>query len=211
MQTKPKLIFDHLTVTAATLEEGVDHVRTCLNIDIPAGGKHEYMSTHNHLLRLGDTAFLEVIAVDPYAKKPDHPRWFALDEKGDEAPKLASWVAATKDIEKSLMFAPEGAGQPTKLSRGEIFWHMSITEDGSMPFGGAHPTLIMWQEGPHAATRMEDKNCTLKSFSIAHPKADEIKTFLDGQFDDEKVSISQGLEIKLSAEINTPSGVKTLS
>ena len=211
MQTKPKLTIDHLTVTAATLEAGVEHVRECLNVDIPVGGKHDFMSTHNHLLRLGDTVFLEIISIDPNAKKPDHPRWFALDEKGDEEPKLASWAAATNDIEKSLELAPIGAGTSTKISRGDVSWHMSITKDGSMPFNGAYPTLIMWPDGPHPATRMEDKNCSLKSFTIAHPEAEEIISYLDGQFDDERVSIIQTPDIKLTAEIITPTGIKKLA
>ncbi|GAA6211608.1 VOC family protein [Hyphomicrobiales bacterium 4NK60-0047b] len=211
LDQKPKLSIDHLTVTASKLEDGVDYVRECLNVDIPVGGKHELMSTHNHLLRLGESVFLEIIAIDPNAKKPNHARWFALDDKGDEEPKLAGWVAATNNIERSLELAPKESGNSTKISRGEIFWHMSITQDGSMPFEGAYPTLIMWPDGPHPATRMEDKNCTLKSFCIAHPKANELKNYLEGQFEDERVSISEAVDLQLRAEINTPTGVKILT
>ncbi len=211
LEQKPKLCIDHLTVTAAKLEDGVDYVRECLNVDIPVGGKHELMSTHNHLLRLGETVFLEIIAIDPNAKKPNHARWFALDEKGDEQPKLSGWVAATTNIEKSLELAPKAAGKSTKISRGEIFWHMSITQDGSMPYEGAYPILIMWPGGSHPATRMEDKGCTLKSFSICHPKASELNAYFDGQFEDERVTIFEADDMKLTAEINTPTGVKILS
>ncbi len=211
IEQKPKLYLDHLTVTAAKLEDGVNYVRECLNVDIPVGGKHELMSTHNHLLRLGESIFLEIIAIDPDAKKPNHARWFALDEKGDEEPKLAGWVAATDNIERSLELAPKGAGHSTRISRGEIFWHMSITHDGSMPYEGAYPTLIMWPGGAHPATRMEDKNCTLKTFSIAHPKASNLKTYLDGQFEDDRVTILESAEVRLKAEINTPTGVKKLT
>lgn len=210
IEQKPKLYLDHLTVTAAKLEDGVNYVRECLNVDIPVGGKHELMSTHNHLLRLGESIFLEIIAIDPDAKKPNHARWFALDEKGDEEPKLAGWVAATTNIERSLELAPKGAGHSTRISRGEIFWHMSITHDGSMPYEGAYPTLIMWPDGAHPATRMEDKNCTLKTFSITHPKGNELKTYLDGQFEDERVTILESADVQLKAEIITPSGVKIL-
>jgi hypothetical protein len=211
IEQKPKLYLDHLTVTADKLEDGVNYVRECLNVDIPVGGKHELMSTHNHLLRLGESIFLEIIAIDPDAKKPNHARWFALDEKGDEEPKLASWVAATTNIERTLELAPKVAGNSTKISRGEISWHMSITQDGSMPYEGAYPTLIMWPEGPHPATKMEDKGCTLKSFSIAHPKGNELKTYLDDQFEDERVTILETTDMRLKAEINTPTGVKILT
>ena len=56
---------DRLTVIAPSLEEGVEHVRAGLDLDIPYGGTHPETGTHNHVLRLGEEAYLEVIAVDP--------------------------------------------------------------------------------------------------------------------------------------------------
>ena len=38
------------------------------------------MSTHNHLMRLGNSAFLEVISIDPDAPAPARTRWFDLDD-----------------------------------------------------------------------------------------------------------------------------------
>ncbi|MGO4676892.1 VOC family protein [Bosea sp. 2YAB26] len=44
------LTLDHLTVIAPTLVEGVAHVRSCLDLDVPFGQRHGYMGTYNHLL-----------------------------------------------------------------------------------------------------------------------------------------------------------------
>jgi hypothetical protein len=71
---------DHLSIIAPTLEEGVKHVRESLDIDIPFGRKHVDMGTHNHLLSLGEGAYLEIIAVDLQATAPSLPRWFGLDD-----------------------------------------------------------------------------------------------------------------------------------
>ena len=36
-------------------------------IDVPFGQRHGYMGTHNHLLQLGETVYLEIVALDPDA------------------------------------------------------------------------------------------------------------------------------------------------
>jgi hypothetical protein len=75
------LELDHLTVVAPTLAEGVEHVRNCLDLDIPFGQRHAYMGTYNHLLQLGDTVYLEIVALDPAADAPNRRRWFGLDDQ----------------------------------------------------------------------------------------------------------------------------------
>src|SRR5436853_50841 len=72
---------DHLTVIAPSLAAGVAWVRDVLGIEAPRGGAHPLMGTHNHLLRLGDDVFLEIVAVDPDAPRPSHRRWFGLDDQ----------------------------------------------------------------------------------------------------------------------------------
>ena len=75
------LTLDHLTVIAPTLTEGVAHVRACLGLDVPFGQRHGYMGTVNHLLQLGGTVYLEIVAVDPAADAPGRRRWFGLDDQ----------------------------------------------------------------------------------------------------------------------------------
>ena len=94
---------DHITVAAHTLAQGLAYLRDALGIDLPAGGAHPRMATHNHLLRLGDSVFLELIAIDPAAPAPLRPRWFQLDDPGLQAelavtPRLLTWVVRPRDI-----------------------------------------------------------------------------------------------------------------
>src|SRR4051812_15158493 len=70
---------DHITVAALTLEQGIAHVRATLGVDVPFGGAHPLMATHNCLMQIGDGVFLEIIAPDP-AATPQRARWFALDD-----------------------------------------------------------------------------------------------------------------------------------
>src|SRR3954469_7122628 len=71
---------DHITVAARSLAQGLAYLRDALGVDLPYGGAHPRMATHNHLLRLGPALFLELIAIDPTAPPPARPRWFQLDD-----------------------------------------------------------------------------------------------------------------------------------
>ena len=71
---------DHLVIGARSLTEGVNYVKDLLGVDMPYGGVHPKMGTHNHLMQLGNDAFLEIIAVNHNSEPPDRPRWFGLDD-----------------------------------------------------------------------------------------------------------------------------------
>jgi len=207
----PLLTLDHIAVAAASLAEGLAHVRAVLGVEMPAGGKHREMGTHNHVLRLGDELFLEVIAIDPDAGSPGRARWFGLDRFGAAPPRLATWIARTGDLDAALAAAPQASGPPIQVSRGELTWHISVPEDGSMPFDGAYPTLIEWPPGPHPASRMPNLGCSLEHLQIEHPDAEAIRQYLDPGFDDARVDIETGPQIRLTARIETSQGVRILS
>src|SRR5262245_56050439 len=97
---------DHLVVTAPTLEAGAEHVERVLGVPLQKGGAHDRMGTHNLLLRLGDSLYLEVIAPDPAAPPPSRPRWFELDGPRAAEPRLAAWVARTSDIRRAVDSLP---------------------------------------------------------------------------------------------------------
>ena len=67
------LRFDHIAISAQTLEDGVAAVEAALGVKMAGGGQHPHMATHNRLLGLGDL-YLEVIAIDPAAPAPAWPR-----------------------------------------------------------------------------------------------------------------------------------------
>jgi hypothetical protein len=54
----PRSRLDHIIVTAASLQEGVDYVRRELGVAPQTGGEHVLMGTHNCLLKLGEKLFL---------------------------------------------------------------------------------------------------------------------------------------------------------
>ncbi len=207
--------FDHLTLIANDLRAGSALVSSRLGVVPPPGGKHPRMGTHNLLLRLGDTAFLEVIAIDPEANSPARPRWFGLDElDGTEDPFLGGWVLRTDDIATSLTRSPLSLGSPEPISRGTLSWTISIPEDGSRPLDGAAPAFIQWNADVHPAQNMQDLGCRLVKLEVHHPKARQISALTDKVgYQDPSVEIDflYAGAPKLVAHIQTPHGLRTLS
>jgi hypothetical protein len=209
------LQLDHITIAAASLASGVAHAEAALGVKIPFGGAHPLMGTHNHLLRLGDSLFLEIVAPDPAAGMLTRRRWFGLDDPAVRAglaagPRFATWVVGTDDIEKTLREVPHAAGPAVTVTRGDLIWLISVPNDGSMPFDGAFPTIIQWPRGPHPASRMPDLGCSLVSFEIAHPEAAKIGRSLQPHFSDARVRFISEPRPSFRAVVRTPQGERRL-
>lgn len=201
------LRLDHLAVSATGLAEGVDWVENALGVALASGGEHPLMSTHNQLLGLGDI-YLEVIAINPTAPPPPHPRWFDLDHFTGR-PRLTNWIVGCDDLNAALARLPAGVGVPVDLARGDLRWRMAVPGDGRLPFGGAHPALIQWQGAAHPAQRLPDSGIRLRRLEIATPDATALNAALSGLLYDARLSIIAGPH-QMRAEFATPHGLRVL-
>lgn len=209
---------DHLVVAAATLEAGVAHVEQMLGVTVPFGGKHPLMGTHNCLMKLGETCFLEIVAIDPEAVEPHRPRWFTLDNPDIRAaltvqPRLHTWLCRVGDIAGAVAASPISPGVIQEGRRGDLVWRITIPEDGAMPEGGLFPMLIQWPEslGPNGpAARMVDLGCSLEKLTITAPAPEKLKSALEAIGFDGPVEIGSGRPGGLVAHIMTPGGPREL-
>jgi Glyoxalase-like domain len=210
----PYCQIDHITVTAPTLEAGSAFVRQALGVAPQMGGEHPRMGTHNLLLRLGDSLFLEVISANPQAPAPTRPRWFALDKLGPgSAPCLSAWVARTSDIHMTSAACPEALGNIESMSRGALNWLFTIPSDGTLPLNGIAPALIEWHTELHPAAKLQDHGLSLVKLELIHPDPERISRMLDliGFEGPLSVSPTGGKRIaSLVAHINTPRGLRLL-
>ena len=210
---------DHVVVAADTLEQGVAHLETQLGVSIPKGGEHPDMGTHNHLMQLGNKAFLELISINPNGKPPKRPRWFGLDdmyvrERLEKRPQLLTWVVNTSNLRTLQADVTFPLGQTTTLSRGDLSWNFVLPEDGRLLAGGILPYVMQWHIDVHPAGKMADLGCRLKSLTLHHPYPDWLRSSLQELGAAALVKI-EPLEANaspyMSAEIETPSGTKVLN
>jgi len=201
---------DHITVVAPSLETGSAYVEAALGVRPGAGRAHPGMATHNLLLALGPTVYLEVISPDPRAAPVARPRWFGLDDvlPGSSA-RLAAWVASTDDIANTAV--PE-LGEVETMRRETHTWQMTVRADGSLPLAGAAPLLIQRAPGAQPAAALPKSGLELLRLRIRHPAPAQVlalfaKTGLAAQ---PAVTVMQGNECSLVAEIQTPFGLREL-
>ena len=206
---------DHITVTAASLSVGAEFVHQTLGVMPQAGGKHPRMGTHNLLLRLGASLFLEIISPDPEGAAPGRPRWFGLDNLRPSAPpSLAAWVIRTDDIKSAASGSSESLGDIELMTRGDIEWSITIPADGEIPLDGAAPALIEWHTAVHPAAMLEDYGLSLAGLEIFHPQPARIARLLQSIDCSGPVKVSpacDGMPSCLVAHIDTPQGVRVLS
>jgi hypothetical protein len=209
----PHTFIDHIAITAPSLEAGAEYVRRVLGVSPQTGGDHARMGTHNLLLRLGDTMYLEVIAPNPAVAAPSRPRWFALDTLArSAAPALSTWVVRTTDIRGSASAASESLGNIEAMSRGALDWLITIPADGSLPLGGTAPVLIEWHTDEHPASRLQDQGLLLVKLELFHPEPERISRLLQSIGFEGPVSVAakSAVVARLVAHIETPSGLRTL-
>ncbi|MFZ6644801.1 VOC family protein [Undibacterium sp. TJN25] len=211
----PRCFLDHIAITAPTLEAGADYVYRALGVSPLPGGEHPRMGTHNMLLRLGETVYLEVIAINPAAEAPARPRWFGLDALTPESPpRLATWIARTADIHASHAASTEALGNIEPMSRGALNWQISVPQDGTPPLGGMAPALIQWETEALPPSRMPDLGLTLTRLELFHPEPQRIAALLRSLETDGLLSVSAlaaGEVRYLVAHIDTPQGPRVLS
>jgi hypothetical protein len=208
---------DHLAVVAPDLATGVAWVRDVLGVEPPRGGAHPQMGTHNHLLRLGDGVFVEVIAVDPVAPRPPHRRWFGLDDQAavsrnwQAGRRLRCYVARCDGVAETIGERTDVFGAPMHLSRGDRSWTFGVRADGELPLAGALPHLMDWGERGTPAPSMPDFGLRLRELTVETPDPDAVQSALDAIGMTGKPTIRRADALRLSAKIETPQGVRTLT
>jgi hypothetical protein len=191
---------DHIVIGAANLEKATEKVEGLLQTKFPTSGKHPLMATHNRLSRLQNSAYMEIIAIDPNASFPkscfQEKRWFSLDSAPTQrrlsiGPQPLCWVIAVYNIEQFASNCGYNPGRVIEMSRGDFRWKLTVPNTGDLSEGGVLPILIEWPNGKNPAEAMPESNLDLKQITLFHPSPDFIEPILSA------MDIAGPIDIKL--------------
>ena len=162
---------DHVVIAANNLDEGTSYVENKLNVKLSNIGHHRDMGTHNRVVKISKSVYLEVISIDPNCGNLNTKRWFNLDSlklqsQLRKSPQVIGYVIENVDIKILKYYEPF-----FKASRGEYKWkfampgtNASILADQSH-LNGIIPSLINW-ESEKPINKMQDNHLNLEKLEI---------------------------------------------
>ena len=188
---------DHIVFGARCLEEGTNFIEKKLDIKLSEVGYHDFMGTHNRVVKVDKDVYLEVIAIDPSSKSPNENRWFNLDnpilqKKLEYSPQMIGYVIETMDKEILKHFCT-----PIEASRGNYKWNFAMPSLESNFFNkelienGIIPSLINWKSNK-PVYEMKNNQLSLNKIEIE---------ILDNQMQYKKIIESIGIIEKLTFTI----------
>ena len=203
-------LIDHIVIGARTRSEGQAAVEPLLGVDLPLGGEHPAMGTHNCVMQAGGQTYFELIAVNPEAAAPSRPRWFSLDDEVTmnrlaERPRALCWVVSVPDLDQLVRNSPVPLGRITEMSRGTLNWRLTITDDGMLPQSGLVPVFIEWPDGINPSHSQQDKNVRLETILLSTPQPDTLQQTLTALGCEHLATITKG-DPSLRFEMSTPRG-----
>ena len=155
---------------------------------------------------------MEIIAADPSASLPRNAkiknRWFSLDagttqKRLSRAPQPLCWVVAVNDIEQTAMHCGYNPGKVIEMTRGNLKWKITVSENGDLPESGVLPILIEWPNGKHPTKTMPESSIFLEKLNLFHPHPSEIKHILSKLNINGPIIVNLG-EPKLQFSLKTP-------
>jgi hypothetical protein len=200
---------DHVIYAAPDLEAAVAAVEQRFGVRATGGGQHLGQGTHNRLLSLGPSTFLEIIAPDPNQPEPADPRPYGVE--GVTRAGVVGWALACDDIEAS-----REASRAAGFDPGEIIEGHRVTQTGTTLrwrltanalTAGVIPFLVSWGDTPHPSSSAP-KGLALTSFRIEHPDPAATRTPLEAL--GVQIDVQPAPETALIARITGPLGVDEL-
>jgi hypothetical protein len=202
---------DHLVFAVPDLAAGVLDLERRLGVRATPGGKHVGLGTHNALLALSDSAYLEVIGPDPDQPAPARPRPFAIDRLA--AGRLVTWARHTRDLDGCVaraLAAGFDPGTPLAMSRTRpdgvrLDWKLTLRAE---PAGdGLVPFLIDWGATPSPALSCA-KGVSIRALRAEHPDPEPVRAALAAV--GAVLALARGAAPALVATLATPNGVVEL-
>ena len=204
-------LVDHLIYAVPDLARGVADLERLLGVRASPGGQHLGRGTHNALLAVGATAYLEIMAADPAQSAPPRPRWFGLDTL--LAPRLVGWAARADRLDERVAAAAAAGVRLGAVAGGSrvrpdgVRLEWQLTDPDALLGDGVVPFLIDWGASPHPAASAA-AGPPLVGLRAEHPEPEAVRAMLAAA--DVALPVDAGASPALVATFTTPAGAVVL-
>jgi hypothetical protein len=196
---------DHVILGVNDLERGIEELERLTGVRAVFGGAHPGRGTHNALISLGGSQYLEILAPNP---KDESPAWIG------ELKSLASltpvgWAAKGEDLpalQQSLrsQSVPTGEVRPGERKKPDgtrLAWK---TLELASPSSDLLPFFIEWDAGSAHPSATSPAGCKLTGFILEDPAPDTLRKTL--QAAGLAVEVRQAQESGLRISLACPKG-----
>ncbi|MGB3468446.1 MAG: VOC family protein [Cyclobacteriaceae bacterium] len=202
---------DHIVYAVSELEAGMDHIEDCLGVRPVYGGKHPQQGTHNAIVAIGQSQYLEILAPDPDNDSIPPPRWMGIDRPGKD--EITRWALKSDNINRDVKilgtlgetYLHTKEGQRMTATGDLLKWQLSMPS--ASPRIDVVPFLLDWGASQHPATGL-DQLCKIISFDIYHTETAKINRVLQQLGSEPLLLPSEHTTMHLT--LNCPKGLVTL-
>lgn len=199
---------DHLVYAVFDLDHAIADFTQQLGVAPVFGGRHEGRGTKNALLNLGKGCYLELIAIDEWNTSVEPPRWMGLDVL--QQPQITRWCLKSEDLaaDQAILKAyhpkmgEQWGGQRTTASGELLAWEMLLPLPE--PEVEVIPFMVDWGTSAFHPTDRLEETCTLLKLELTHPKAGQVKPYLESL--GVELAIRVGEKTGIRALIESPAG-----
>ena len=200
---------DHIVYSVPNLEEAMAWFKDLTGIAPSFGGYHTTQGTKNAVVNLGNSCYLELLAIDESNYSITAPRWMGVDYL-DKA-QITRWALKSSNLEKDSQVlksyqANMGIiqGGQRKMTNGSL-----LTWEMLMPLASPQveilPFMTDWQNSDVHPTDAMPEACKLLGLAFTHPTPDLLKPIWEKLGLD--LEIAQGSDISIRMKMDTPKGI----
>lgn len=173
----PQYHVDHILIGVADLDRGIEELTKATGVKPVYGGKHP-RGTHNALISLGGSTYLELIALQPgVTSSPGMDNLAKLTK-----PTPIGWAvsamemtALRSDLDRAG-FATSAPNEGSRVTPAGATLHWQ-TAGLTTALRGA-PFFIAWASGTAHPSSTSPAGCKLVSFEVASPDAKALERFV---------------------------------
>lgn len=200
---------DHIVYAVSDFDQAIHDLEEKLGIRPEPGGRHLLRGTKNALLNLGNSCYLEILAIDHENTSFIGQRWMGMNLITQ--PTITRWSIQTNEIEKHSHIIKKQRPELGDIADGErktpegetLKWKMTLPLPA--PEIDVIPFLIDWSASDFHPTDRLETGCSIHSISLYHPQPEMIETLLEKL--SLKMKVSFAVSPKISIQISGKNGI----